>query len=252
MGRFRDLKSWGQRLKTRYHALQVAINRPFTRGLLLKGAYTLSKAQNMADDDGWVGLSFNTPSQFHRNFAPAGYDRRHNFQLGFLYQLPWKTNGGYGSIGRAIINDWQVNGTLGIFSGTPLTVTASGAVLNTPGNTQTADLVGEVRKLGGIGSSGLYYDPDAWAQPQGVRFGNTERNQFYGPGGWNLDMSLFRAFPIGDTRRLEFRVEAFNVTNTPVFGNPTGSVTSGNFMRILGTQGAYVERQVRLGLRFAF
>ena len=56
-GRNRDLKSWGQRLKTRYHALQLGVNRPFTKGLLLKGAYTWSKAMNMADDDGWIGLS---------------------------------------------------------------------------------------------------------------------------------------------------------------------------------------------------
>jgi hypothetical protein len=252
MGRFRDLKSWGQRLKTRYHALQVAINRPFTRGLLLKGAYTLSDSKNMADDDGWVGLSFNTPSQIDRNFAPAGFDRRHNFQLGFLYQLPWQTQGGYQNIGRAIVNDWQVNGAFGAFSGTPFTVTASGAVLNTPSNTQTADLVGDVNKIGDIGSTGTFYDRTAWAQPQGVRFGNTERNQFRGPGGINLDLSLFRAFPMGQARRLEFRLEGANITNTAKFGNPNGDVTSGNFMRILGTLNGYSERQFRIGVRFAF
>ncbi len=103
-----------------------------------------------------------------------------------------------------------------------------------------------------MGASGTYFDPAAWAQPQGVRFGNTGRNQFYGPGGVNLDLSLFRAFPLGGTRRLEFRIEGFNVTNTPKFGNPVGGVTSGNFMRILGTLNGYSERQFRLGLRFAF
>jgi hypothetical protein len=251
-GRFRDLKSWGQRLKTRYHALQIAVNRPFTKGLLLKGAYTLGKAKNMADDDGWVGLNFNTPSQIDRNFAPAGFDRRHNFQVGFLYQLPWQSNGGYGNVARAIINDWQLNGTFGAFTGTPFNVTASGTLLNTPSNMQTADLVGDVRKIGQVGASGTYFDPAAWAQPQGVRFGNIGRNQFYGPGAVNLDLSLFRAFPLGRTRRLEFRAEGFNITNTPKFGNPDGNVNSRNFMRILGTLNGYAERQIRLGLRFAF
>jgi Carboxypeptidase regulatory-like domain len=252
MGRFRDLKSWGQRLKTRYHALQVAVNRPFTRGLLLKGAYTLSESKNMADDDGWVGLTFNSPSQVHRNFAPAGFDRRHNFQVGFLYQLPWQSQGRYDSATKAILGDWQLNGTFGAFSGTPFTVVASGAVVNTPSNQQTADLVGDVNKLGDIGSTGTYYDPNAWAQPQGVRFGNTERNQFRGPGGVNLDLSLFRAFPLGASRRLEFRLEGSNITNTAKFGNPNNDRTSGNFMRILGTLGGYSERQIRLGVRFAF
>ena len=49
-----------------------------------------------------------------------------------------------------------------------------------------------------------------------------------------MDASLFRAFPIGGARRIEFRVEAINVTNTPKFNNPTGDVTSGSFMRITG------------------
>jgi hypothetical protein len=256
MGRFLALDSFESGLETRYHSLQIAINRPFTKGLLLKGAYTLSRAENMADDDG-VGVSFNSPSEFHRNMALAGFDRTHNFHMGFVYQLPWQSNGSYGNVFRTIINDWQLNGTFAAFSGTPFTVTANGAVVNMPGNTQTADLVGDVRKVGEIGASGTYYDTSAWAQPQGVRFGNTGRNQFRGPGAVNLDMSMFRAFPLGGTRRLEFRVEAANVTNTPKFVNPNGDVNSGNFMRILGTfgtatSGAYFERTIRFGLRFSF
>jgi hypothetical protein len=243
-------------LETRYHSLQVGINRPFTRGLLIKGAYTLSKAENMADDDG-AGVSWDSASQFHRNMAPAGFDRRHNFHIAAVYQLPWQSNGSHGNIARAIINDWQLNGTFAAFSGLPFTVTANGNIVNMPGEQQTADLVGDVGKIGEIGGSGTYYDPSAWAQPQGVRFGNTGRNQFYGPGGVNLDMSLFRSFSLGGARRLEFRVEAANITNTPKFVNPTGDVNSGNFMRINGTygtatSGAYFERQIRFGLRFSF
>ncbi len=252
LNRFTPLLSWGQRLKTRYNSLQVAINRPFTKGLLLKGAYTLSKAMNMADEDGWVGLSWNTPSELHRNFALAGYDRTHNFQLGFLYELPWKSDGGYGNVAKVLISDWQANGVFGAFSGTPFTVGASGTTLNTPSNSQTADLVGDVKHIGAIGASGTYYDPAAWRQPTGVRFGDTGRNQFRGPGGINLDFSLFRSFPLRGGRRLEFRGEAFNLTNTPKFGNPDTNVTSGTFMRVFGTLGAYGERQFRLGLRFAF
>jgi hypothetical protein len=256
MGRFLDLISMESGLETRYHSLQVGINRPFTRGLLLKGAYTFSKAENMADDDG-AGVSFNSPSEFHRNMALAGYDRTHNFHIAAVYQLPWQSDTGSNNVFRAIVNDWQVNGTFAVFSGTPFTVTGNGAIVNMPGNTQTADLVGEVTHIGEIGASGLYYDPAAWAQPQGVRFGNTGRNQFRGPGAVNLDMSLFRAFPMGGDRRLEFRVEASNITNTPKFVNPNGDVNSGNFMRITGTfgtatSGAYFERNIRIGLRFSF
>ena len=108
----------------------MAINKPFTKGLLIKGAYTLSKAENMADDDG-ATVTFNTPSQFDRNFALAGFDRTHNFHVAAVYQLPWQSNGGHGNVVRAIVNDWQLNGTFAAFSGTPFTVTANGNVVNT-------------------------------------------------------------------------------------------------------------------------
>ena len=256
LGRFLDLTSFESGLKTRYHSLQVAINRPFTRGLLMKGAYTLSRAENMADDDG-ASVSFNSPSQFDRNMALAGYDRTHNFHLAVVYQLPWQSGRGRRNVLRALTDDWQINGTFAAFSGTPFSVTANGAIVNMPGNMQTADLVGNPKKLGLIGSAGTYYDTSAWAQPQGVRFGNTGRNQFRGPGAVNLDMGVFRALPLGAERHLELRIEAANVTNTPKFVNPNGDVNSGNFMRILGTfgtatSGAYFERNIRLGLRFSF
>ena len=261
-GRTTALNQFGQYLKTRYHSLQLAVNRPFTNGLLLKGAYTLSRAKNNAsgsgaDQDGRVTFDWNLLSEFDRNYALAGFDRTHNVQMGFLYQLPWQANGAYTNIGKAIISDWQLNGVFGAWSGTPFTVTANNAVLNTPNNRQTADLVGEIRRTGQIGSEGTYYDPAAWAQPQGVRFGNTGRNSVRGPGAWNLDLGIFRGFPLGGSRRLEVRVDAVNVTNTPKFANPDNDVNSANFMRITAIANSngvphYPEREVRLGLRFSF
>jgi hypothetical protein len=151
-----------------------------------------------------------------------------------------------------LIRDWQVNGIFMAFSGSPFTVTADGTTLNTPGNTQTADLVGTVTKVGQIGAEGTYFDPSAWAQPEGIRFGNARLNQFRGPGGWNLDFSVFRTVPITARQKLELRVEGSNITNTPKYGNPTGSITSGDFMRIFSLYNAYAERQVRLALRYSF
>jgi hypothetical protein len=267
-GRTTSINQFGQYLITRYHALQLALNRPFTNGLLLKGAYTLSRAKNNSagnnlngggapDEDGRVTFAYNQPELFDRNYALAGFDRTHNMQMGFLYQLPWQSGAGAMNIGKAIVSDWQLNGVVAAYSGAPFTVIANGAVLNTPGAVQTADLVGDVRKTGAVGSSGTFYDPSAWAQPQGVRFGNTGRNSVRGPGGWNLDFGVFRAFRLGATRRLEFRLDAINVTNTPKFANPNGDVTSGNFMRITDVAGGqaapqYPTREVRVGVRFAF
>ena len=61
-----------QRLKTDYQSLQIALNKPFTHGLLFKGAYTLSKSMNESDNDGRATLTWNTPSELYRNWAPAG------------------------------------------------------------------------------------------------------------------------------------------------------------------------------------
>ena len=100
-----------------------------------------------------------------------------------------------------ILGDWQVNGLFSAYSGTPFTITADGAQLNMPGNAQTANLNGSYDVLDKHGSAGTYFDTSAFSQPQGVVFGNTGRNQFRGPGAWNLDFSLFRAFPIGRADR---------------------------------------------------
>jgi hypothetical protein len=264
LGRRIEIWSWGQRLRTQYNSLQVGMRKPFTHGFLFKGAYTLAKAMNESDGDGATTLWFNTPSEVWRNWGPAGFDRRHNFQLGFVYALPWQSTNGYGSIGKALASDWQVNGTFGAFSGNPFTMTSSGTTLNTPSNNaggtaglNLADLVGSYNVAGRIGAEGAWFDTTQFAQPTGVRFGNTGRNQFYGPGGVNLDLSLFRAFPMGGQKRLEARVEMGNIFNTGVFANPQGNVTSGSFgviTAVANNNGAafYPERQVRLGIRYSF
>jgi hypothetical protein len=255
-GRARDLKSWGRRLETEYHALQMAINRPFKNGLLVKGAYTFSKAMNMADEDGWVGLTWNGASQIDRNWALAGYDRPHVFQIGAVYELPFAKDGT--DVLSYLIKDWQVNGIFAAFSGAPFTITADGGVLNMPGNTQTGQQVGDFNVTGNIGSEGAWFDATAFSQPQGVVLGNTGRNAFRGPGQWRVDLSLFRGFAVGGSKRLEFRMEAFNLTNSIQYGdgttgNPWGfssrDVNNPNFGRIFVAHG---ERNIRLGLRFSF
>jgi hypothetical protein len=260
LGRLLAINSWGQRLKTEYNSMQVAFNKRMSHGVMFKGAYTLSKAMNENDGDGAANYAWNTPSEIWRNWGPAGFDRRHNLQLGFMYSLPWQSGGnGYGSIGKALASDWQLNGVYGAFSGNPFRVDANGASLNTPSNQQVADLTGNYSITDKIGAEGAWFDTTAFTQPTGVRFGNTLRNQFYGPGGQSLDLSVFRSFPMGGTRRLEARLEAGNIFNIPVFANPTTNLTAGNFGQITQlaggtalTNAAYIERQVRLGIRFSF
>ena len=151
------------------------------------------------------------------------------------------------------MKDWSLNGMLSAFSGSPFTVYSPGGSLNAPGNRQYADLVGTPTKLGGIGADSPYYDPSAWAPVTEVRPGTSSRNSVRGPGWWNIDLSLFRRFPIGPRFTLEARAEAFNLTNTPRFNNPPDTyVGDPGFMTITSTSPQAPERQVRLGVRLQF
>jgi hypothetical protein len=232
--------------KARYNSLQIAVNRPFKAGFLLKGAYTLARAMNDTDDDGG-GYLWAQESQFGRNYAPAGFDRTHNLQMGFVYELPFARNSNK-AIAK-VIQGWQVNGIASWLSGRPFTIAGDNGSLQQSGGQQTINLVGEAEPgFGEPGPDEQWYDPKAFAQP-GAAWGNTGRNQFRGPGNWNLDASLFRTIPFGHYR-VEIRAESQNVFNHAQWANPNSDITSTNFMRIRTL--ARAPRTVQLGARFVF
>jgi hypothetical protein len=257
-GRTTTTREWDGRTGSVYHALQTSLNRRFSKGLLLKAAYTWSKAIDEATYSDWTEFLWNAPSVYGRNRALASHDIPHNFQLGFVYELPfgdgkpWATTG----MSRTILGNWQMNGTYAAYSGRPFTLTASGASLNMPGNQQTPDQIKEnVEIFGNVGDDGPYFDTTAFARVTEVRFGNVGRNTMRGPGQQNLDLGLFRTFNLNSTVDLQFRLEAFNVTNTPHFNNPNGNVNSANFGKILSTDANWAmgrSRQFRFGFRVTF
>ncbi|HMF61467.1 MAG TPA: TonB-dependent receptor, partial [Vicinamibacterales bacterium] len=222
-GRTTATREWDGRTSSIYHSLQASLNRRFSNGLLLKGAYTFSRAIDEAAYSDWTEFMWNASSQFDRNRALAGHDIPHNFQFAFVYELPfgstkkWATTGASGKI----LGGWQLNGLFAAYSGRPFSLSASDSSLNMPGNAQTPDQVKEkVEIFGNVGDDGTYFDTSAFARVTEVRFGNVGRNTMRGPGVVNLDASLFRTFKIAGRTDLQFRAEAFNVTNTPHFANP--------------------------------
>ena len=129
---------------------------------------------------------------------------------------------------NAIVKDWSLNGDLQRLHRDARSPSPPPAPRSTRrGTLSTPTSWGPPTRLGGIGADTPYYDTSAWAPVTEVRPGNTGRNSVRGPGWWNIDLSLFRRFPIGKKVNLEARVEAFNLTNTPHFSNPNGSVNSG-------------------------
>jgi hypothetical protein len=237
--------------KTTYHGLQMKIDRRWRNGFLLTNSYTFGRAMNYVDENGGIG----TPIDFALSWGRAGFDRTHQWVATSVYELPWGPNKKWlntGLLGQ-IIGGWQLSGLFTAQSGVPLNIGGNG-ILNTPGNTAFVNLNGENNVLGGLGPGQQYFDPTVYSLPPAGVQGNMTRNSGpEGPGFWQLDGSLFKRFAVGGSRYAEFRIDAYNVTNSIRWGNPntTYSVATGNtFGQINGTTGG--QRSVRFGGRFVF
>jgi hypothetical protein len=161
------------------------------------------------------------------NYAPNDYDRRLNFEESFTYELPFGRGKRWLSTGftSAALGGWKLSGIISVVSGTPFTVSANGGTINTPGQTQTANLVKPFHVLHGIGAGKNWFDPASFSQPVGCTgtplvaygtvLGSSGRNQYYGPG-----------FIQDNISSLETRVDAFQLSNTPQFANPGGTFTN--------------------------
>ncbi len=247
-----------------YNGFQNQLRRQFAGGGMFGATYTWSKSISFADNND-SGLSWHQPELWGRNRAPAGFDRTHNLQLYGVYTLPFGKGQRWASKGAAgrLVGGWQLNGIFSRMTGTPFTVASAGTSLNAAGATQTADQVkADVRTLGGVGRGNSWFDPLAFIPVTAVRFGNTGRNILRGPGLTNLDASIFRDFAITERFKLQFRAEAFNLSNTPAFNNPgaTASAATRNAAGEIVNLGGYTEvtaaqnteRQFRFALKLYF
>ncbi|MBI3472103.1 MAG: TonB-dependent receptor [Candidatus Solibacter usitatus] len=246
-GRTADVALRAHGLANNYNSLQTNLTRRFSGGLSFTAAYTYSKNMGTGDDQG----GFIVQTDIRRNYGPTGYDRTHMFTASHIYQLPFGAGKKFAQTGpaRYILGGWQLNGIFRRVTGAPFTVVADATPCNCPGNSNFADALRRTSILGGVGRGRLWFDTSAFTSPGPNRYGNTGRNGVRGPGFTNYDFSVFRTFPIHERTQLEFRAEAYNLSNTPRFGNPVNSVNSGSFGQILGASG---EREVQFALRLTF
>ncbi len=251
-GRTANTRLWNGQFHSWYNALQATLNRRFTGGLMLKGAFTYSQALNEANYGDWTTPSYNAIWALSRNKGPATYNRPLMLQFAYSYELPFGAGRKYAQNGatNAILGGWQINGIFSSVKGGQYMLSASGTSLNMPGNSQTPDQIkSDVAKLGNVGDL-PFFDTSAFARITAVRFGTVGRNTMRAPGAVNMDLSLFRSFKITEKLHSEFRVEMFNFSNTPHFGTPNSNVTSSSFGKI--TSVADDSRRFRFGIRFAF
>jgi hypothetical protein len=245
-----------------YDSLQMRLSRRFANGYQLAMNYTWSKSIGIAGADNSDGQArIQIPQFYDLNRALSGFDRTHSFSLTNIIELPfgkgrkWLSDGG---VVTRIVSGWQVNNILTFMSGIPFNLTDSNTSLNVDGTSnQRPDLVkNKVATPGGVGRGQKYFDTTAFAPvPNNAnRFGTVSWNFLRGPGIYTWDFGLFRRFQLTERFDLQFRAEAFNFTNTPIFNNPEGSITSGSFGEISSTNpNAYApNRQFRFGLRLGF
>ncbi|MGH9310581.1 MAG: hypothetical protein ACRD1U_14485, partial [Vicinamibacterales bacterium] len=138
----------------------------------------------------------------------------------------------------------------------PMTVYAGSNTVSNVVQTP-ADCSGCSRDFGSVhDEDGLvwYFSPEERAKftiPAPGEHSNVGRNFFRGPGGYFINLSLSkRTRTIGD-QELEIRIDTTNVTNHPVFGFPTLTMTSATFGRIRNTVTS-TSRKVMLGVKYTF
>ena len=106
--------------------------------------------------------------------------------------------------------------------------------------------------LGGTGPGELWFDTSVFSAPAQGTWGNVRRNDLLdGPGWITVDLAVAKVFPLSRRVRGEFRVDAFNLLNTPRFNNPDGTLGNATFGQITSVVPGH-ERLFRFGARLSF
>jgi hypothetical protein len=226
---------------SRYDSLQANLGYRFAGNSSLKVAYTWSKTMDYTDEEDLGSLLIPYAPDYQKDYGPASFDRTNNIEVSGVLATPfgrgepWLHSGP----GGAILGGWLIDPVVSYMTGLPFTVTAASGPLNANGSTQTADLVSHLHLLHGrpprigqtcaVGDASChYFDPNSFAAPlinavSPAHFGNTNRDEFRGPGYFNMNLSLVRDFHFKQYATLEVRADVMGLTNTPHFANPNTS-----------------------------
>ncbi|MBI3941327.1 MAG: TonB-dependent receptor [Acidobacteria bacterium] len=246
-----------------YDSLQLSLERSYSGGLRLKGAYTWSKSidnastlvGNSARNNPQVQLD---PDDIRPDRSLSAFDARHNFVFNCTYDLPL---GGAGGAGNQVLAGWQFNGIASLASGAPFTPKLG---FNRSRNLDTVipdrpNLRPGADKSPVLGGPDRYFDTAVYElQPAGF-FGNAGRNTIIGPGFVNFDFALVKATPlprVSEDFAVQFRAELFNALNRANFFIPDALVFNSNGTprpagaRIRATTNT--ARQIQFGLKIVF
>ena len=249
-----------------YRALIVDLRKRWTSGLQLQSSYTWSKAEDTTQNAVFFSDSTTASVSAMPEFIP-GYNKglsdfhaEHNWIVNFAWDLPTR-----------VLDGWRLSGLVRMRSGSPLTPmlqTNRSRSLWSPslgpgtGPDRPSYAPGRGADDAVTGNPNQWFDPAAFVLPAAGTFGNVGRNELIGPDLKTVDLAVSRTFStpvLGDSSRLEFRVEVFNVFNRANFGPPSLIAFAGtadneapltSFGQIRSTVTS--SRQIQLGARWTF
>jgi hypothetical protein len=239
---------------SRYNSLQAQLNYRATNDLVFTSSYTWAHAVD--NSDGYLGYYAVSPIYLYDHSLNKGnstLDQRHVFSASALASLPFGHGHHFGNSWNRgfelVAGGWQLNTVVFAQTGTPFSVIGVQNYGNSyslranqvvPGNAVTHSVLSQPYLL----------RADFSAPAPGTE-GNTGRNEFYGPGIAEGDVSLFKTLQFTERFGTELRAEVYNITNTPQFANPDSNLADGTFGQITGTR-QYSERQMQMAVRFVF
>jgi hypothetical protein len=252
-----------------YNALQVSWNRRYSKGLLVGLAYTYSKVSDSGSNQRDI-----IPYTYDASnlWGPAEFDVRHVFIANFLYDLPI-FKGNKNLVGK-VLGGWQVSGIIQKQTGTPTSV---GKGTDYAGIGLDGSLAGGVGQYWVYSGAPINYtkqivvnsgnpgaDPAQYFQtvdasgnklftqpPAGtINLQKGIRDLIYNPGFNNVNLGLFKKFPVNERIGFQFRAEAFDAFNHPNWNGVNTDPTSSSFGKVTGKNGDV--RNLQLSLRFYY
>ncbi len=231
-----------------FHSLQVSVESRLRRGLQYRASYAWSHAIDDVSDPFDSRAFFSLPQDnlnlgFDR--ASANFDARHRLTWYFNWALP-------GGSAGALLRDWNLAAIGEFQSGQPFTVNTS-LDRNRDGNlTDRLDSIAGISANPGAAQA-ISIDSGvsrlSLVAPQGYD-GKVARNSFRSDGIANIDVAFSRTLAFRESKRLDLRVEVFNIFNHTQFGVPERILESPGFGSAFDTR--VPPRQIRLTVRFSF
>jgi outer membrane receptor protein involved in Fe transport len=259
---------YGNDASSTYNAFEAKLEKRFTSGLQFITHYTFSHAYGY--DSNYYAISHKIA------WGPVDFNRDQVFVFNTVYELPFGKGKKY--MGNAskpvdyIVGGWQLSNTTNWSAGLPWTPSFNECgpeedVNICRPNKGTGTLHTGVGKLDPIAHTITYFtplpnivtSPGVFTDPGVGNLGNLQRNSYTGPAGFYSDLSAVKKFRLTERLSGQFRMDAFNVFNHPVYAfsqnngaNPCIDCQGGNNGKITGLEGGTAMRQLQFAVRFDF